>query len=36
MPVLRLRQVVAVLFPRRPGCDVGPVHVRLVIDKVAL
>jgi hypothetical protein len=31
-----LRQLVAGLSPRRPGFDHGSVHVRFVVDKVAL
>ena len=31
-----LRRLVAGLSPRRPGFDPGPVHVRFVVDKVAL
>jgi hypothetical protein len=31
-----LRRLVAGLSPRRPGFDPGSVHVRFVVDKVAL
>jgi hypothetical protein len=31
-----LRRLVASLSPRRPGFDPGSVHVRFVVDKVAL
>jgi hypothetical protein len=31
-----LRALVAGLSPRRPGFDLGPVHVGFVVDKVAL
>jgi hypothetical protein len=31
-----LRRLVAGLSPRRPGFDVGSVHVGFVVDKVAL
>jgi hypothetical protein len=34
--VPRLRRLVAGLSPRRPGFDPGSVHVRFVVDKVAL
>jgi hypothetical protein len=32
----RLRQLVAVLSPQRPGLDPSPMRVRFVVDKVAL